>query len=299
MQRFAGSEPILLREIAFLGLLAVLWGSSYLFLKLALETIPPLTLIAARSLIAAALLLLVVRHLGYGLPRDVESWKHIFVQSLLTATLAWTVLAWGQQYVDSSLAGVLNSTSPIFVFFITFLWTRHEATSWRRLCGALLGLVGVVLIIGIDALDGVGQQVLAELAVLSGAAIYGCAAIYGKRLAGTPPTVSAAGTMICAAACLIPLSLIVDRPWTLAPDTNSLVAALILSTFCTAFALLIYFRLMRTLGSLGVASQAYLRAGVSVLLGVVFLGEQLTWGVGLGLMSVIVGVAAINWPLRT
>lgn len=299
MQRPAHSEPVLLREIAFLGVLAILWGSSYLFLKLALETIPPLTLIAARSLIAAGLLLLVVKHLGHNLPRDMDSWKHIFVQSLLTATLAWTVLAWGQQYVDSSLAGVLNSTSPIFVFFITFLWTRHEATNWRRLCGALLGLVGVILIIGINALDGIGQQVLAELAVLSGAVIYGCAAIYEKRLAGIPPTVTAAGTMICAAVCLLPVSILVDRPWTLAPDARSLIAALILSTFCTAFALLIYFRLMRTLGSLGVASQAYLRSGVSVLLGVVFLGEELTWGIGLGLMSVIVGVAAINWPARS
>jgi drug/metabolite transporter (DMT)-like permease len=203
-------------------------------------------------------------------------------------------LAWGQQRVDSGLAGVLNSTSPIFVFFITLLFTRHEAVTAWKLAGALLGVVGVVLIVGVGALRGIGQQIAGQFAVLLGALLYAGAAIYGKRLSAISPTVSAAGTMIWATVCLGPLSLAVDRPWTLNPPAMSVIAAIVLGLFCTGVALLLYFRLVRTLGSMGVASQSYLRAGVSVLLGIFVLGEHVTQAIGLGLVVILLGVAVIN-----
>jgi drug/metabolite transporter (DMT)-like permease len=281
-------------EFGFLALLALLWGSSYLFAKVALGSIPPLTLIAVRVSIAAVLLCAVMRWQGAALPRDGATWRALFVQALLNSILAWTILAWGQQYVPSGLAGVLNSTSPIFAYFITLFWTRHEDTGALKLTGALLGLAGVVLILGVGALSGLGQQVVAQLAVITGAVLYALAAIYGKRFHGMPPAATAAGTMIWAALVLAPLSLAVDRPWTLAPSGEALAAALALSVFSTAGALLIYFRLVRTLGSLGVTSQSYLRSGVSVLLGMLVLGEPFTWSVGVGLLAVVVSVVLIN-----
>ena len=222
----------------------------------------------------------------------------LFLQSFLNATGAWTILAWGQQFVDSSLAGVLNSTSPLFVFVISLFLAGGVAFGWRKLLGALLGFAGVVLIMGVDALSGLGQQVVGQLAALAGAMMYACAAIYGRRFSHLSAPVTAAATMIWAAVVLLPISLLVDRPWTLSVSAQSLLAATVLAIFCTGLALLLYFRLIRTLGSLGVASQAYLRAGVSVLLGVVLLGEQVTWMVGLGLAAAIIGVALINFPQR-
>lgn len=281
-------------ELGFLALLALFWGSSYLFVKIAVGTIPPLTLIAARVSIAAVLLCAVLRWQGASLPRDGATWRALFVQALYNSILSWTLLAWGQQYVPSGLAGVLNSTSPIFAFFITLLWTQHEAVGALKLVGALLGLGGVVLILGAGALEGLGQQVTAQLAVLAGAVLYALAAIYGKRFHGIPPAATAAGTMIWAAVVLVPASVIVDRPWTLAPSAEALAAALALSVFSTAGALLLYFRLVRTLGSLGVTSQSYLRSGVSVLLGMLVLGEAFTWSVGVGLCAVVVSVVLIN-----
>lgn len=292
------SKGPLLRELLLLGLLALLWGSSYLLISVALDGLPPFTLIALRVALAAAVLLAVVRWQGHRLPRDGTTWRLLFVQSLLNATAAWTLLAWGQQYVDSGLAGVLNSTSPVFVFFITLLVTRHEALSPLKLAGALLGVAGVALVIGIDALAGLGREVAAQLAVLLGAFLYGCAAINGKRFGQLPPTVTAAAVMLCATAVLLPAAVVVDRPWTLRPSALSLAAAAMLAVFCTALALLLYFRLVRTLGSMGVASQAYLRAGVSVILGILLLGESFRPAVGLGLVAVILGVAAINLPRR-
>lgn len=291
-------KPNLWIEGGFLALLALLWGSSYLFIKIAVADIPPITLITMRVSIAAVFLLAVVYLRGDRIPRDPRTWKMLFIQAVFNSIAAWTILAWGQQYVDSGLASVLNSTAPIFVFFITLLITRHEAISPLKLGGAMLGLIGVVLIVGAEALGGIGQQLAGALAALAGALLYACAAIYGKNLAHLTPAVSSAGTMIWATLCLVPLALVIDRPWTLSPSPCALAAALILAVFCTGGALLIYFRLLKTLGSLGVTSQAYLRAGVGVTLGVVFLGEQISLLVGVGLLLAILGVVAINLPAR-
>lgn len=283
-----------LRDLVLLGVLALLWGSSYLFIKIAVETIPPVTLIAVRVTIAAVILTMIAHWRGATFPRDGKTWKMLLVQAFCNSIGAWTLLAWAQQYVDSALAGVLNSTSPIFVFFFTLLVTRHEALNGWKLAGALLGLCGVVLIVGLDTLGGLGQNVLAQGAILLSAMLYAGAAIYGKRFGHLAPTITAAGTMIWGAICLVPLSLIIDQPWTLEPSARSLAAALALTLLSNVCALLIYFRVVKTLGSMGVASQSYLRAGVSVLLGVVLLGETLTLGSATGLAAIILGVIAIN-----
>lgn len=291
-----GSPTVLGAELALLGVLALLWGSSYLFIKIAVAEIPPVTLIAVRVTIAAAFLLAVMHWRGERLPRDAKTWRMLLLQSFLNSIGAWTILAWGQQYVDSALASVLNSTSPIFVFFITFAVTRHETVNPLRLFGACLGALGVLLIVGVDALESIGAQVAGQLAALAGAMLYACAAVYGRNFSHLPAAVTATGAMIWASACLVPASLVLDRPWTLAPSGGAILATLALSLLSTGLALLIYFRLIRTLGSMGVASQAYLRAGVGVVLGMVFLGEHITPVIGLGLAAAIIGVAAINFP---
>ncbi|KKJ78478.1 hypothetical protein WH95_02260 [Kiloniella litopenaei] len=291
-------QPVLFIELGFLCLLALLWGSSYLFAKVAVTEIPPLTLVAVRVGGAAILLVIVIALKREPLPRDGRSWRMLFVQSVLSSIAAWTILAWGQQYVDSALASVLNSTSPIFVFFITLLFTRHETITGLKLFGATLGLLGVVFIVGVDALNGLGKEVLGQVCAVGGAFLYGCAAIYGKRFTHLSSSVIATGTMLWATVVLVPVSLIVDRPWTLTPSVQAMGALAVLSIFCTGVALLIYFRLIKTLGSLGVASQAYLRAGFGVMLGVIFLGEEISFIVAIGILAAVVGVAAINMPTK-
>ena len=168
-------------ELLLLALLALLWGSSYLFIKIAVAEIPPVTLIALRVLGAAIFLLLVMGARSASLPRDPHTWRMLLLQAVFNSIGAWTVLAWGQQYVDSGLASVLNSTSPIFVFFITALVTRHELLGGRKLAGAILGVFGVAMIVGTDTLRGLGDQMAGQIACLIGAALYAGAAIYGKR----------------------------------------------------------------------------------------------------------------------
>ncbi|MCF8465888.1 MAG: DMT family transporter [Sneathiella sp.] len=253
---------------------------------------------ALRVSVAAAILLVVIWRHGYRLPRDLATWRNFLIQAFFNSFGAWTLLAWGQQYVESGLATVLNSTSPIFVFFLTWFVTKHETVSFRKIVGAFIGLAGVILIIGVDALQSLGQQVFAQLAILLSAMLYGFAAINGKKFHALPFTVTAAGVMISASCVLIPASIIIDKPWTLSPSLISVAAIVTLGIFGTTLALLLYFRLINTLGSLGTASQSYLRMGIGVMLGIVVLGEQFSMAVALGLGVAILGVALINIPAK-
>lgn len=280
-------------DYALLGLLALLWGSSYIFTKVAVAEIPPVTLIALRVAGAALFLGLVLWIRGEHLPRGWRLWGRLGLQAFFNSIGAWTVLAWGQQHVEAGLASVLNSTSPIFVFLFAALFTR-EALGGRKLAGALLGLGGVVLIVGIEALAGLGESVAGQLACLVGAMLYAGAALYGRNFARVGALQTALGAMIWATMVLVPLAFVVEAPLSLRPSPMALAATLILAVSCTGMALLVYFRLVRTLGPLGVASQSYLRAGIGVLLGVAVLGERLSLPVVLGLCAAIAGVWMMN-----
>lgn len=281
-------------ELSLLGLLALLWGSSYLLIKIAVVDIPPLTLIATRVAIAALFLSLIVIWQKDRFPRDARTWGRLLIQSFFNSLGAWTILAWGQQHIDSGLASVLNSTSPIFILLFTIIVKRGGNIGLLKPGGAILGIVGVALIVGPDVLAGLGDQIAGQLAVLSGAILYAGAAIYGRKFAHLAPCVSAAATMIWASVFLLPAALLIDQSWQLEPSANAMLAAVFLAVVCTAIALLIYFRLLRTLGAIGVASQSYLRAGIGILLGVGLLGEALTLPALIGIFAVLLGVIALN-----
>jgi drug/metabolite transporter (DMT)-like permease len=295
MTRLGRNGPWLMTfEYVLLLVLATLWGASYSLIKVGVETIPPVTLIAARTLIAAALLLAIVRWRGLRLPRDGVTWRRFLIQACLNSAIPFTLIAWGERRVDAGLATVLNSTAPIFVFLLTAAITRHEPVTPRKLLGVVSGMAGVCLIVGAEALSGFGEQLLAPLAIVAATVCYAGAAIFGKMFKDLDPILPAAGSLICGAAILLPASLVIDQPWTLLPSRDSMLALIGLSVFSTALALVIYFRLVHTLGSVGVTSQAYLRVPIGVAIGAVFLGEQLTPVALLGLACVVVGVAAMT-----
>lgn len=285
-------------ELLLLLALATLWGASYTFIKIGIETIPPVTLIAARTLIAGALLLAVLRWRGLSLPRDAATWRRFLFQACLNSVVPFTLIAWAEQTIDAGIASILNATTPIFAFLMTALITRHEAVTARKLVGIVAGMTGISLIIGMEALGGLGEQLLPQLAVVLATVCYAGAAIFGRSFKGLDPMMPAAGSLIAGAALLIPVSLVVDRPWTLAPSTESLLALLGLAVFSTALAFAIYFRLIQTLGSVGATAQAYLRVPIGVAIGALFLGERLSDTAWIGLGCVIVGVAAMTIPAR-
>jgi len=285
-------------ELLLLLALATLWGASYTFIKIGVETIPPVTLIAARTLIAGALLLAVLRWRGLKMPRDLATWRRFLFQACLNSVVPFTLIAWAEQTIDAGIASILNATTPIFAFLMTALITRHEAVTAGKLVGVIAGMTGISLIIGMEAFGGLGAQLLPQLAVVLATVCYAGAAIFGRSFKGLDPMMPAAGSLISGTVLLIPTSLIVDRPWTLAPSMDSLLALLGLAVFSTALAFAIYFRLIQTLGSVGATAQAYLRVPVGVAIGAIFLGERLSDTAWIGLGCVIIGVAAMTIPAR-
>ncbi|MGF1627603.1 MAG: DMT family transporter [Alphaproteobacteria bacterium] len=285
-------------ELALLLALSTLWGASYSFIKIGVETIPPVSLIAARTLIAGTILVAIIRWRGLRLPRDRQTWARFMVQACLNSVVPFTLIAWAQQTTDAGLATILNSTSPIFVFLLTVLITRHEAVTGRKLFGVSIGLAGICLIVGVQALGGLGRELWAQLAIVAATICYAGAAIFGKSFKGLDPMLPAAGSLICGVVILLPVSLAVDQPWTLAPAPASVMALLALSVFSTALAFVIYFRLVQTLGSVGTTAQAYLRVPVGVAIGVLFLGERLTLSAWIGLGCVVAAVIAMTLPAR-
>jgi drug/metabolite transporter (DMT)-like permease len=285
-------------DFVLLALLATLWGASYTFIKLGVATIPPISLIAARTLIAGLLLLAVMRWRGLSLPIDAASWRRFLFQACLNSVIPFTLIAWAERSLDAGLAAILNSTAPVFTFLLTFAITRHEPVTLRKLFGVLAGLAGICLIVGVQALGGLGEQLVAQIAIVAATICYAGAAIFSRGFRGLDPMAPAAGSLLCGAAILVPISLVVDRPWTLAPSASSILALLGLAVFSTALAFVIYFRLIQTLGSVGTTSQAYLRVPIGVAIGVLFLGETLTSSVWIGLGCVVIGVAAMTIPAR-
>ncbi len=285
-------------ELALLLLLATLWGASYTFIRLGVESIPPVTLIAARTTIAALVLMTVLRWRGIAMPTDISTWRRFLFQACLNSVIPFTLLAWAEQEVGAGLATILNSSAPIFTFVLAWCLGRLQSTAGRQLFGVVFGLIGICLIVGVQALSGIGQELAAELAIVAATICYAGAAIFGRNFDGLDPMLPATGSLLCGAIVLLPISLIADRPWTLAPSSRSIVALLCLAVFSTALALTIYFRLIRTLGSVGTTSQAYLRVPIGVTIGIVFLGEPLAPTTLIGLVCVIAGVAAMVVPAR-
>jgi drug/metabolite transporter (DMT)-like permease len=285
-------------DYALLLVLATLWGASYTFIKIGVATIPPLTLIAGRTLIAGVVLLIVLRMRGLRMPREMAHWRNFLFQAALNSVIPWTLIAWGERYVDAGLTTILNSAAPIFTFLATAMITRHEAVTGRKLFGVLAGMAGICLIVGVQAFYGVGGQLVAQVAIVLATICYAGAAIFSKQFKGLDAMMPAAGSLICGAAVLVPVALVVEQPWTLTPSTSSLLALLALALFSTAAALVIYFRLILSLGSVGTTAQAYLRVPIGVAVGVIFLGETLSSTAWIGLACVVLGVAAMTIPAR-
>ena len=231
-------------------------------------------------------------------PRDRATWGRFTVQACLNSAIPFTLIAWAETAIDASLAVILNAMTPIFTFLLTAFVTRHEAITARKGFGVAAGLMGASLIVGFEAFGGLGKNLWPQLAIVAATISYAGAAIFGKSFRDLDPMVPAAGSLVVGAVLLLPLCIMIDRPWTLAPSGRSLMALVALAVVSTALAFSIYFRLIQTLGSVGATAQAYLRVPVGMAIGMVFLDEQPQPAVWFGLAFVMAGVIAMTLPAR-
>jgi len=200
---------------AVLLLTAGLFGSSFFFIKLAVDSIPPLSVAAGRTTLAAVVVYLFMRSLGQRFPGFVRAWVALAMLGVLTAVVPYIAIAWGQQHIDSSLGGILFATIPIFSVLVAPIFLDDETFTAMRLFGALVGLAGVALIIGPDALAGIGTQIFGASITLVAALSYATGNIYARSQQQLSPVVMAAGQFLTTSVVLVPLSLLIDAPLTL------------------------------------------------------------------------------------
>jgi len=285
-----------LRDYALLLALACCWSSTYPLTKIGLGSIPPITFISARSLIAAFFLLAVLRVRGIPMPTDARAWKLFAFQQTINSTFPFLIITWAQQYVPAASTVVLASTTPIFAFVITWAFTRHEPATLLKFAGAVLGLAGTAVIIGLDALGGLGREIYAEIAILLATISFACATIFGLRLSGYDPTVIAAGSLLFGGLVLLPFAILVEHPWTLHPTAEALAATAAMGIFSSALGLMLFYMCLTRLGTLTTNAQGYLRIPIGVALSVILLGEPVPSNLALGLVLVMAGVAAMTIP---
>jgi drug/metabolite transporter (DMT)-like permease len=287
-------------EWALLMVLSVIWGGSFFFVGVAVTGLPPLTIVLLRVGLGALVLHGVVRVLGQRLPRDRGTWGAICLMALLNNLVPFGLIAWGQTHIASGLASILNATTPLFGVIFAHLWTADEGLSRGRLAGVALGFAGVVVLLGPEALHGLGTDLLAQVAVLGAAACYALASVYGRRFGrlGLAPLLLATGQVTASTLMLLPVALMVDRPWQLPfPGAPIIWAVAGLALLSTACAYILYFRILATSGATNILLVTFLIPVSAILLGVTFLGERLEalHFAGMGLIGL--GLSAIDGRL--
>ena len=284
-------------EWGLLLFLSLLWGGSFFFVGVAVKELPPLTIVAARVSIAAALLWLSAPLTGLSGANVLRRAPQLALMGLINNAIPFFLIVTGQGRLASGVASILNASTPIFTVLAAHVLTDSEKLTSRRLAGAALGLLGVAVMMGADALDGLTANVPAELAILGAAISYALASIFGRRFRGLglAPIDVATGQITAASLMLAPLALAIDRPWTLPPPSTPVLGAILaIAALSTALAYIVYFRILSGAGATNVVLVTLLAPATSILLGALFLNERLGFRHGFGLALIALGLAFID-----
>jgi drug/metabolite transporter (DMT)-like permease len=280
--------------------LALIWGGAFFFIGVAVRHVQPLTYVWLRLTIGAAGLwtYLMIRGVRISLPRQV--WGSILLLALLNNALPFALFGWGQTHIASGLASILNATTPIWGVVVAHFLTRDERMSPRKIAGVLLGFGGVATMIGPSLLSSLGTSALAQLACVAASLSYALAAVWARRFKrlGISPFSVTTGQLTAGALVMLPVSMIVDRPWTHAfPPLSAWAAIAALALLCTAFGYVLYFRLIEHAGATNALLVTLLVPPIAILLGSLFLGETLAPQDFAGLALIAFGLGAIDGRL--
>ena len=286
-----------LKEWGLISILSIIWGGSFFFNGVAVKEMTPLTIVWFRVALASIILLAVVHLKGHKMPSSLSLWGAFIIMGVVNNLLPFSLIVWGQTHIESSLASILNATTPIFSVVLTHLLTREERLTMNRLAGVLIGWVGVTVLIGIQSLRGGGIEVLGQIAVLGAAFTYACAAIYGRRFQGMSSLVVATGMLCGSTIVMTPLALFIEQPWNLSPGMMTWMALFGLSAISTSLAYIIYFRVLATAGATNLLLVTFLIPISAILLGVLVLGERLEWNAFVGMGLIFIGLIAIDGRL--
>ncbi|MDQ3881108.1 MAG: EamA family transporter [Chloroflexota bacterium] len=289
------SERVGWADWAVFAALGLMWGSSFLFIKIGVETLTPFTLVAGRIAIGAAVLLAIVLTTREVLPRQRRVYAHIAVVAMLGMVIPFSLITWGERTIDSALAAILNATVPLFVIVLAAIALRDEPITVNRLVGLVLGFAGVVLLMSPDLAAGSRADVGGQLALIGSSVSYAAGNVYARRFVRNVRPLSIAFLELSfALVAALALVLIFERPFDLPVDGTSLVAVGWLGVFGSGLAFVAFFRLLSRWGSTRSSLVAYVLPVVGIVLGAVFLHENVGPVVLAGTGLVIGGIALTN-----
>ena len=283
--------------------LVAMWGSSFVFTKLAVDALPPAVVVAARLVIAAVLLLALLAIRGEALPGAWRQWRWIVAMAIVGNALPFWLISWGQQHIDSGLAGILMAIMPLSTLILAHLFVAGERLTMRRAAGFLLGFAGIVVLIGPEALlevRGSGSALVAQVAVLGGAVCYAVNSILARRRPASPPRQAAAGVALAAGLMMAPIAFAGAPTAILTTPLPMLAVAavLFLGVVSTAIATIVYFELVSAAGPSFLSLINYLIPIWAVGLGIAVLGERPSWSALAALVLVLTGIAVSGLAAR-
>ena len=288
------------RVWAWLLSLSVLWGGSFFFAKVALGELAPLSVVFGRVALAAIALNLVLILTAGSLFQRKVPWRSFFAMGLLNNLVPFALIFWGQTQIASGLASILNATTPLFTLVVAHFLTQDERIDAIKLSALVIGIGGVAVLMGPDALAG-SHGVLGQLACLGAALSYAFAGVYGRRFKamGVAPLDAAAGQVTASTMLILPIMLIIDQPWTLPafPSTTVWASLAGLALLSTALAYVLYFRILAAAGATNLLLVTFLIPVTAILLGVAVLGEHLLPRHFAGMALIGLSLAAIDGRL--
>ncbi len=274
--------------------LGFMWGSSYLFIKLAVDDFGTFSLVGLRLMVGAILLWIVVRIARQPLPRDRKTYGHLLVMAIINITIPFLLITWAEQSVESSLAAILTSPVPLFAIVLSAMFLPDEPIRVNGLVGLAVGFVGVIIIVS-RGLTGSGSSVAGELALLGATVSYACGAVYSRRnVRGLAPMIPAVFQVTFAAIITGAIAIAFEQPWTATPDAEAVFSILWLGILGSGLAYLAVFRLFAHWGATRTTTVAYVIPVVGILLGYLVLQEPIDARIILGTFLVATGIFLVN-----
>ena len=290
-------------NLLLLLILGIIWGASYLFIKVIVAEVPVLTLVAGRVTLATVIMWGILRARGLSLPRSRRMWGAYAMLGFLGAALPYSLISWGEQYIPSGLASLLQATTPIFTVILAHFLTDDEPVAMAKIIGVIIGFVGVGILMLSDPSTGLRAglrqelqaDLLGQLAVVGSSLCYAGVAIYARRrLRGQPPLVSATGQLTMGMVYMLPASLLIDRPFGLSPSLPVLASWMVLTILGTVVGYVIYFTIIERASATFVTMVTYIIPVNGLMLGALVLNEQLNATVLGSLVLILLGVLLVR-----
>ena len=284
-----------LKSWTLLFLLAFIWGASFLFGRIVVMEMPPLSLVFWRVALGAFALYVFLHFRPTGFTLTLQHWQMFAVMGVLNNIIPFALIFYGQQEIGAGLASIINAMTPIWSLLIAHFATTDEKLSIHKTLGVIVGFIGVALLIGIPDMQNLDSSFIAQVAILGATISYGFASVYGRRFASIPALETARGQLTASSIIILPIVLLIDSPWTLPiPSLTSILCLLALAIICTAFAYILFFTILARAGAVNVSLVTLLVPLSSILMGAVILDERLTISQFIAMAIILAGLLLVD-----